>query len=117
MKKFLFGIVLSTSIAANAQTYYSILSDTTEWDVQYNVFPVIHERNYNIQPWNYSAQGDTLINGLHYKNFGQVGMNEAFIREDTSLKKVWFLEHDSTLELLLYDFSLNVGDSINLTFP
>jgi hypothetical protein len=63
--------------------------------------------------------GDTLINEHNYK-YVLRSDNEAhdtwyghgFIREDTVSKKVFFFNTANCCEELLYDFSLNLGDSI-----
>ena len=39
------------------------------------------------------------------------------MRNDTLNKKVYFIERDSLNEILLYDFSLNVGDTLYGTMP
>jgi hypothetical protein len=41
----------------------------------------------------------------------------GYMREDTIAKKIYFRESSTVPELLIYDFSKNVGDSVLLTFP
>ncbi len=48
------------------------------------------------------------FNGISNYNYTTPGA----IREDTIARKVYFLETGSTVEKLLYDFSLNVGDTV-----
>ncbi len=66
------------------------------------------------------ARGDTLILGNSYKKIKEYWMPtfnyQAFVREDTATKKVWYILKDSTTEKILYDFSLQQGDSIYLWF-
>ncbi|MES2621365.1 MAG: T9SS type A sorting domain-containing protein [Bacteroidota bacterium] len=75
-------------------------------------------------------EGDTIINGLKYIRLFQTGydyVNEihspngtfgfthelyGFFRNDTINKKVFFINAQDTTVLLLYDFNLNVGDTI-----
>ncbi len=69
--------------------------------------------NYGLDE--YSITGDTIVNGLNYKI-----MNSALIREDTIQKKIFIkcyyclgtVDAD-TVERLLYDFSLQIGDTAN----
>ena len=66
-----------------------------------------------------TIQCDTLINSLSYlKVFStDVNGNNAYydgaIREDTIAQKVYFIDHDSTQESILFDYSLQVNDSIS----
>lgn len=65
-----------------------------------------------------TVQCDTLINSLSYFKvfFTDVNGNNAYydgaIREDTLAQKVYFIDHDSTQESILFDYSLQVNDSI-----
>ncbi len=65
-----------------------------------------------------TIQCDTLINSLLYFKvfFTDVNGNNAYydgaIREDTLTQKVYFIDHDSTQESILFDYSLQVNDSI-----
>lgn len=76
--------------------------------------------------YQYVQSGDTLINSVHYHQIHRE-MGLAFacgpyypsgigymggLRQDTSLKKVFFLPVDSLSEKVLYDFSLSVGDTL-----
>jgi hypothetical protein len=64
-------------------------------------------------------QGDTLINDLEYKKVLQVDDSlysdwyvNGFIREDAATQKVYLYDSYSNEDMLLYDFSLEQGDSI-----
>lgn len=65
---------------------------------------------------------DTIIDSLSYKIVREeTDMNPAFcdfgyVREDTAARKVWFRDNAGNPEVLLYDFSLQVSDTITLTF-
>src|ERR1044071_6476015 len=119
MKKLLLALFSIALFTAQGQNYIPLLGDTTEWNVVLNVFPVMRERSvFDIFEGNHRAWGDTVINGLNYKFFDQLWWSQiAYLREDTSTQKVWFLENTASSELLLYDFSLNQNDSVFLTFP
>ncbi|WMX12087.1 T9SS type A sorting domain-containing protein [Aureispira sp. CCB-E] len=109
-----------------AQNYQTIFgSDTTQWDVnfcQLGQSRTVHK----------IAIEDTLINGLSYYKVGEksnqsidynlsgnVGITNGFLREDTSLGKIWFIgtinssstSSLDTIELLVADLSLSLGDT------
>jgi hypothetical protein len=55
---------------------------------------------------------DTLINSLTYRKlFSPVNYRGA-LRQDIVAKKVYFVSADSAAEQLLYDFDLEVGDTV-----
>lgn len=102
------SLFLCGSITVKSQ-YHPLLSNTN-WNVLF-----LQYQEDSIQLLN-----DTTINGVQYtlcssaRNF----FNYA-LREDTSQKKVWLLDYyydKDSAEWLLYDFSLNKGDSIRLRY-
>lgn len=91
--------------------------------------PVIADYNFS-----YYLQGDTIINTLTYhKVYKSAGtahehcaiggtlnnwynLNNEYAgsyRQDTAMKRVYFISPFAIQECLLYDFSLNVGDTLN----
>lgn len=71
----------------------------------------------------YYTDNDTLIGSMVYVNIRKVeipSVNDVntyqtytgAIRQDTLNKKIYIVPTDSTSEKLLYDFSLNVGDTV-----
>lgn len=81
--------------------------------------------------YQYTVQGDTIINADNYKKlymgpvigfpylncFPQlpfIGWNGyvGALRQDTAAKKVFFYPENDTLEYLLYDFGMQVGDTV-----
>ena len=56
-------------------------------------------------------QGKKVINGKSYQNTSGLGAKGG-IRQDTSLKKVYFFDYSDSTEYLLYDFSLKLGDTL-----
>jgi hypothetical protein len=135
MKKlFLFFFVLWQFNAAFAQTnvYHPFPSDSAIWNVSYQ-----DTWNYACREYSYSTAGDTIINSITYHKIQQQG--QAFlmkkdyldpfptctyqiignfnnyigaIREDVAQKKVYIFRNTDSAEVLLYDFNLNVGDTI-----
>ncbi|MGZ4065273.1 MAG: T9SS type A sorting domain-containing protein [Bacteroidia bacterium] len=70
----------------------------------------------NVWAGDWIAQNDSIYNGLSYKKLYNYNMFYGLLREDSSSKKVFFIPYCDISELLLYDFSLSVGGTINYTF-
>jgi hypothetical protein len=131
MKKLLL-LLCTLSLISNAQAPYNkLLGTLTDWYI-FNAFIPISQGQkgnsttaVNVYYGKYSANTDTFVMGKTYKKFYHVYINPGFpsnthvgyIREDSLTRKVYFLDKSSTGEDLLYDFSLNVNDSIFLNFP
>jgi len=61
---------------------------------------------------------DTVFKNQTYKHMYGNGLLVGIIREDTLARKVFFHPNcDTSAEFLLYDFSLQVGDTISYAFP
>lgn len=107
----LFSFILFKKV--NAQTYFPILNNYSEWHVTNCYFGCLTDKYYNI--------GDTIINGLHYSFLDKYHYNKNFvIREDTTTRKVYMrllAEPSTTKEYLLYDFSLQVNDTMFVSNP
>ena len=58
------------------------------------------------------AKGDSLYNSKTYKKVSYLNAFQGLMREDTLAKKVYFIQYCNTYEELLYNFSLNEGDTI-----
>lgn len=105
------------SVMAFCQNYYPLVQENNEW----NVLQVIFEGG---NPWDttfftqtYKISGDTIINELAYKKVykseEEMPVNweyEGSIREED--EKVWYISHFNNEEILIYDFTLNVGDTM-----
>lgn len=120
-------------------SYVPLLDSINIWHYTSNMIPVItNPENNNSRstgcgpgiwnPWNGFSEytgNDTSINGKSYKllwsqNHGTVPAQECvmgYIREDILKRRVYFWDTDSTHESLLYDFGMNIGDTIYLNFP
>ncbi len=114
---FCFGLMITGLIYS--QDYYPIVQENNEWNVL-KVFPTPGN------PWDsshltmtYKFYGDTIINNQVYKkvfkseaeipvNWGYVGG----IREEE--QKVWYLSRYESEETLIYDFTLNIGDTVTI---
>ncbi len=129
MKHFLLSFLICASLNSflNAQsTYYPMLADSNTWAVYSDMIPVRINPNNNTptQAW---MPGyvitilDTVVDSLTYKkcyarNHEFVPTQWSLLREDTAARKVYILSAGDSLERIIYDYSLNAGDSINLDF-
>lgn len=129
MKKLLLIILLvSSNTFSRAQSYHPLLDSINRWAVAANFLPVRNSNatticNYpfnSFNPEDFYTDGDTTINAVVYKKIiadDQFGICLAgYVREDTSTQRVYFLSTTSATEELLYDFSIQNGDSLQLSF-
>jgi len=114
---------------AQTNIYHPFPTSNAVWSVYYSGYQ---------SPWCYDRQyfiaGDTIVNTMTYhqvKYFGWHGSSNGIgecdfwnydetqiylgaFREDTAQRKVYFLLPSYSTDTLLYDFSLNVGDTLPL---
>ncbi len=133
MKKILLTIVITLSLYSemSAQQYYPMLDSVNRWTYSvWNCFARPHPMksyspcSYPLHdmfciPEIYTGQ-DTVIDSITYKTV-IVGDSTnpclyGFIREDTAAKKVYFRDVLSNPEFVLYNFSMQVGDTIPINF-
>ena len=130
MKKLLLALTFGISLSALAQ-YHPMLSDSNVWAVYQDVIPLIQPpHGNNTQNQNPSSQNmgadyirweqDTVIDSLTYKLFhsrtNEFTPQYSLLREDSATQKVYLLRAGDTTEQVIYDYSLNAGDSIWLDF-
>lgn len=127
-------LVLS-SFSVKGQEYHKLINETMYWDIAYAEMGYVCTGFSNIPPKRFSFSGDTIIQGKIYsKSFYReltptnftpppycspfvVDTNtnlftSFFLREDTIEKKVWRYSSSSGVEELLFDFSLQQGDTL-----
>lgn len=130
-KTILFNVAFISLLigSLNAQVYQEFPNIDGYWKVRYSdVWCLdIHYLNPICSEYQYVLIGDTIINAeLYHKlsysgcdrnpvdetwtywNFGYYGS----YRNDAANKKVYFIAKDSTSEQLLYDFNLNLNDTL-----
>lgn len=105
----------------NAQTYHQIVDTNKYWSVNINgiVYP---SGSYSILE-TFFFSGDTLINNLTYNKLRKNSVDlldttvndttiyAASLREDNTTRKTYIIYPNDTLEKLIYNFSLNSGDT------
>lgn len=113
------SILFSLCSIGFSQSYKPLVSENNSWsNVTYGLgsYFVVNHANTS----SYVFKGDTTIQANNFKkvfcsndslkqNWKLIG----FIRENVSSKEVWFRDTLNN-EALIYNFSLNVGDSITL---
>lgn len=124
MKKSLLLIVFITfSIIGYSQNYIPLVDTNSIWKISWNFYPPPPEPAYS-DYYRYSITDDTIFNDTIYKKLYMVQMDlfcskivldSLFIggiREEISEKKVYFIQDANSGEHLLYDFTLDVGDTV-----
>lgn len=120
-KRLFLTILGSCSIIfLNGQNYSPLLIEENEWNVLSAglSFPFPFDTVY--QTVTYKLTGDTVLNSITYKKiyesweeFPSSWALWSFLREDDQ-HKVWERRKDSDKEWLLYDFSLDAGDTVQV---
>lgn len=125
MKQILSILLLFYSLSTTSQTsvYHPFPDSSALWNFQREIFCqfFLSYEHYSIQ-----ITGDTTINNQTYhvlntrsittdnpscSGWGGIGYRGA-IRQDTVLKKVYYVQPTDSVEQLLYDFNLQVGDTV-----
>lgn len=111
MKKLLFLVLLIQN--GYSQEYLPLLDQTNQWHFTTCNFGCLTDIYY--------TNGDTLVNGFSHKILdGYHYISRTFLlREDVNAKKIYLtkVNSNSISEYLLYDFSLNEGQIINMINP
>jgi len=129
MKKILLFSILFTTLQLFSQNYTPFPENVAVWDVYFQP----GEPNLQVKDYTrYLMKGDTTINNVTYNKIYSFGYQihyppkpivftktEAFgIRQDIAKKKVYrtVVVKNKTIDTLLYDYNLNLGDTIPVTF-
>lgn len=122
-------LFLLNSFSGRAQPYTPLVVDSTHWIIEHCDFSALPPSG---NAWEYYILGDTVVNLIQYKKVYTRGWDFIFcnitqpnspyqlfslIREDTINKKVYStgggLACPSGNDTLLYDFDLQITDTIN----
>ena len=113
MKKRLNFLFFIFSTLLFSQDYVPLLDDYNEWQVTNCYFGCLTDVYY--------TDGDTITDGHNYKILDGYHFisRTILLREDILEKKVFlnFIQATGNTEYLLYDFSLNIDDSIDMKNP
>lgn len=106
----------------NAQSYHPFPESNAEWNIVWYKDPEgwIGDNPYMFQ-YKYRIVDDTIIGGKTYQTYSSTLYNSEcsndstcessfYIRNDTDNKVVYYF--DGTDEYMLYDFNLNIGDTL-----
>ena len=106
-------IFLMSFLKIFPQTYNKMLSNNIEWQLT--------SCNNGCVTDIYFIDGDTIYNGYNYSILnGYHFISKTFwLRENTRNQKVYmsFIQNNIRKEVLLYDFDMQKGDSINISNP
>ena len=123
-------IALGYSTKAQTSVYYPFPDSNAVWGMSGGCTdPNCGDYSYI----KYYYDGDTIIEGIYYKKVAAVvlpltsgncctvpeGLGAGFLRQDIAEKKVYWRNQWTNGDTLLYDFTLNVGDTLNsfLNYP
>lgn len=113
MNKLLLFFTIVFVLPCTAQDYTPLLDNYNEWHLTSCYFGCITDVYY--------TDGDTIVGGKDYKILdGYHFISRTFLlREEVAQKTVYlnFVQPGGNSEYLLYDFSLNIGDSIDMKNP
>ena len=103
------GIVF-TSLSSIAQSYIPMINEDHTWSVDVHYYT--SGQPYYIVSQQFSLNGETvLINGMTYHRIRRNNSNPAcLIREDNGKVYKYYFSLDS--EVIMYDFTLEIGDTI-----
>ncbi|MBC7412796.1 MAG: T9SS type A sorting domain-containing protein [Bacteroidia bacterium] len=101
----LISVLIASTIITQAQ-YQTLPDSNAVWSVMESKFFI---------------SGDSLHNGYLYKKYNKsngptltTGVFYALLREDSLTQRIYTVPADSSQERLLYDFSLNVNDTVSV---
>ena len=113
----LIALMMMGGMTMKAQDYHPIVEDGKQWNVLFSY------------PWNppepqhkhtdiYKIEGDTLVDGVSYKvmyttrNEDLTGWSVCGVIRETEDKQVLYRRDGASYDEILYDFSMEVGDTI-----
>jgi len=139
MKKNLFILLLFAFFNVFSQAYTPLLKEGNKWWVSRSE-GFCDSCNPSAAFWYIFINGETTVNGTVYKKIysnlyffnpitptgpsqGAPGYYtnypdafECLMREDVLTRKVYFLDANSNTEKLIYDFSVNIGDDVDVNW-
>jgi hypothetical protein len=114
-----FGLLISGLIYS--QDYYPIVQENNEWNVLQVIYPGGNPWDTTYWTMTYKFYGDTMISEQSYKKVykseEEIPINweyEGAIREEE--QKVWYFPKFGNGETKIYDFTMNIGDTVTFLF-
>ncbi|MFP4664806.1 MAG: T9SS type A sorting domain-containing protein [Bacteroidales bacterium] len=115
-------ILIGFVTQVGAQEYIPLLQDGKIWNFTTEYYPEAPDNPGDTITISYLLSGDTVINSTTYQILYQIACAEtanvqpagdpvAFLRENTDSQRVFIYSEGE--ELLLYDFSLQEGDTVH----
>ncbi|KAA9325287.1 hypothetical protein F0P96_19995 [Hymenobacter busanensis] len=100
-------LLLAGAVSLQARPYDPLLR-TTKWNCMMYDFQTRY-------PFSYSLGGQVIRNGTTYSTL-LGGIGPFLVREDSVAQRVYVIFPNDHTERLLYDFRVNVGQQVSLTF-
>ena len=110
-------LLLMGAINIKAQDYHPLVEDGKQWNVLFS-YPWSPPEPQHKYTDIYKIEGDTLLDGVSYKvmyttrNEDLTGWNFCGVIRENEDKQVFYRRYGSPDEEMLYDFSMEVGDTI-----
>lgn len=121
MRQFLFLLILFfSSSLLEAQTYVPFPTDSAKWKVTYH--SAASQCLYTVAEFQYIMNGDTVIgtttykklydSGVYYGSCTPMSFGSINLIYEDSAKHIFMRYFNTNTDTLLYDFNLNVGDTV-----
>ena len=121
MKKIRFiaviALMMMGGMTMKAQDYHPIVEDGKQWNVLFS-YPWSPPEPQHKYTDIYKIEGDTLVDGVSYKvmyttrNEDLTGWSVCGVIRETEDRQVLYRRDGSSYDEILYDFSMEVGDTI-----
>ncbi len=111
------ALMMMGGMTMKAQDYHPIVEDGKQWNVLFS-YPWSPPEPQHKYTDIYKIEGDTLVDGMSYKvmyttrNENLTGWSVCGVIRETEDKQVLYRRDGSAYDEILYDFSMEVGDTI-----
>ena len=111
------ALMMMGGMTMKAQDYHPIVEDGKQWNVLFS-YPWSPPEPQHKYTDIYKIEGDTLVDGVSYKvmyttrNENLTGWSVCGVIRETEDKQVLYRRDGSAYDEILYDFSMEVGDTI-----
>ena len=115
----LIALMMMGGMTLKAQDYHPIVEDGKQWNVLFS-YPWSPPEPQHKYTDIYKIEGDTLVDGVSYKvmymtrNENLTGWSVCGVIRETVDKQVLYRRDGSSYDEILYDFSMEVGDTITM---